>query len=160
MFTLTRSIHTVGTIKMRSHSESRGVHAGGAKPAKFARGESWGCSVWQVVHTGGVFSNRGFTVLIFMLLFKMFVYKWMLCIRFNRFVSLCVAVCENNDIFVLDNDAWSMVFLFFAANSFKYLVYYFVRSSYMCQYDYYILYELGRDLCDKNFVQTKLIQYR
>ncbi len=47
---------------MRSHSEARGVHAGEVENKQNSLGETGGCSVWQVVHKGGVLSESGFTL--------------------------------------------------------------------------------------------------
>ncbi len=65
MFTLRKWIYTVGTIKMRSNSEPRGVHAGRVQNQQNSLGPSWECSVRQVVHLGGVFTNRSFTVYLY-----------------------------------------------------------------------------------------------
>ena len=63
MFTMSRSNCVVGTGKKRSLSESRGVQIGGGHLQQKTLGRSWDRSVRQVDHIGGVFTNRGFTVL-------------------------------------------------------------------------------------------------
>ncbi len=63
VFILMRLIHTDGTKKSVHISESRGVHKGGGQNKQNSLGGTGECSVKQVVHKGGVFSKRGFTVI-------------------------------------------------------------------------------------------------
>jgi len=57
-----RLIYTAGTKKSVHISESRGIHKGGGQNKQNSLGGTRECSVKQVVHKGGVFRYRDFTV--------------------------------------------------------------------------------------------------
>ena len=56
-------IYTGGTTKSVHISESRGVHQRGVQNKQNSLGGTGECSVKQVVNRGGVFRERGFTVI-------------------------------------------------------------------------------------------------
>ena len=57
-----RLLYTDGTKKSVHISESRGVHKRARQNKQNSLDGTGECSVKQVVHKGGVFSKRGFTV--------------------------------------------------------------------------------------------------